>query len=179
LQGHRGGDSFFRDRCEFLLAACDLLAGDFASALRRCNNILDNASVTESVHLRSQILVVRGAALVYLDNIETAELELRSACTLSMHADGPMTCPYCYVAHLLVRQGRLADAARTIAWIDKRLLQADLGYRDWIPPHAVSSYEHARNIVESSFTREERDRFTDEGARLNVEQVTAMAFPGR
>ncbi|MEX3635138.1 winged helix-turn-helix domain-containing protein [Paraburkholderia sp. BR14320] len=179
LQAHRRGDSFFGDRCQFLLAACDLMAGDFASALRRCNDILDSASVTGSVHLRSQILVVRGAALVYLGDIETAELELRSACTLSMHADGPMTCPYCYVAHLLVRQGRLADAARTIAWIDRRLLQADLGYRDWIPPHAVSSYEHARDIVRSSFTPEERDRFASEGARLDVEQVTAMAFPAR
>ncbi|WP_233860333.1 ATP-binding protein [Paraburkholderia sp. HD33-4] len=177
LQGHRCGDSFFGDRCELMLPACDLLEGDFASALRHCNRILDSSSVTESVLLRSQTLIMSGAALVHLGDIEAAEPALRSACTLSMHASGPMTCPYCYVAQLLVRQGRLADAARIIAWIDNRRLQANNDYRDWIPPHAVFSYEQARNVVDSAFTREERDRLASEGAQLSVEQVTAMAFP--
>ncbi|MGF6478831.1 ATP-binding protein [Paraburkholderia sp. JPY419] len=179
LQGHRCGDSFYGDRCETMLPVCDLMEGDFASALRRCNDILDRLRVTETVHLQLHILLTRGAALVYLGDFKAAELALQSACTLSMHASGLMTHPYCYVAHLLARQGRLADAARTIAWIDNRQLQADLGYRDWIPPAAASSYKEARAIVDSSFTREERDRFASEGARLNVEQVTAMAFPGR
>ncbi|MGF6546188.1 ATP-binding protein [Paraburkholderia youngii] len=179
LQGHRCGDSFYGDRCETMLPVCDLMEGDFASALRRCNDILDRLRVTETVHLQLHIILTRGAALVYLGNFKAAELALQSACTLSMHASGLMTHPYCYVAHLLARQGRLADAARTIAWIDNRQLRADLGYRDWIPPAAASSYKEARAIVDSSFTREERDRFASEGARLNVEQVTAMAFPGR
>jgi hypothetical protein len=179
LQGHRCGDSFYGDRCETMLPACDLLEGDFASALRRCNDILDRLSVTETVHLQLHILLMRGAALVYLGDFKAAELALQSACTLSMHASGPMTHPYCYVAHLLARQGRLADAARTLAWIDIRQLQADLGYRDWIPPAAAASYKEARAIVDPAFTREERDRFASEGTRLSVRQVTAMAFPGR
>ena len=179
LQGHRCGDSFYGDRCELMVPACDLLEGDFAAALRHCNVILDSSSVTENVLLHSQTLIMSGAALVYLGDIEAAERALRTACTLSMHASGPMTCPYCYVAQLLARQGRLADAARTIAWIDNRLLQTDRDYRDWIPPHAACSYQEAKGMVESAFTREERDRFAREGAWLSVEQVTAMAFPAR
>ncbi|WP_233804882.1 winged helix-turn-helix domain-containing protein [Paraburkholderia sp. HP33-1] len=174
LQGLRLDHSFYGNRCEIMLPACDLLEGDFASALRRCNDILNRSSVTESVQLRSHILSLRGAALVYLDDFKAAELALRSACTLSMHARDPMACPYCHVALLLARQGRLVDAARTLAWIDNRQLQA---VRDWIPPMAVSSYKEARAIVDSAFTREECDRLASEGARLSFEQVTAMAFP--
>ncbi|WP_233804889.1 ATP-binding protein [Paraburkholderia sp. HP33-1] len=176
LQGHRRGDSYFGDRCELLLPSLDIAQGDYASALRRCNDILDSSSVRESVQLRSQILLMRGAALVHLGDVKAAELALASACTLLMHTFGPTTYPYSYVALLLARQGRLVDAARTLAWIDNRQLQA---VRDWFPPIAVSSYEEARTMVDSAFTREECDRLASDGARLSFEQVTAMAFPGR
>lgn len=176
LQGHRRGDSFFGDRCELMLPAFDLAEGDCASALRRCDDILDSLSVRESVQLRSQILVIRGAALVHLGEIEAAALALRSACTLSMHTIGPITYPYCYVAHLLARQGRLGDAARTIGWIENRAQRID---RDWLPPIAVSSYREARAVVDCALTPEERARYASEGVRLNIEQVHAMAFPPR
>jgi predicted ATPase/DNA-binding winged helix-turn-helix (wHTH) protein len=176
LQGHRRGNSFFGDRCELMLPAFNLAEGDCVSALRRCDDILDSSSVRESVQLRSQILVIRGAALVHLGEIEAAELALRSGCTLSVHTIGPITYPYCYVAHLLARQGRLGDAARMIAWIDNRAQRID---RDWLPPIAVSSYKEARAIVDMALTQKERDVYASEGARLSFEQVNAMAFPGQ
>ncbi|WP_201703736.1 hypothetical protein [Paraburkholderia kirstenboschensis] len=175
IVGHRLGDSFYADRCALMLPSFDLAAGDFTSALGRCDEILASSSVVESVQLRSQTLVIRGAALINIGELREADATLRTACTLLMHAIGPSTYPYCYAAHLLALQGRLADAARTIGWIEARMRQAD---RDGIPPVALSSYKAACDIVESALGREERDGYAGEGALLNLQQVTRIAFPG-
>ncbi|APA85594.1 winged helix-turn-helix domain-containing protein [Paraburkholderia sprentiae WSM5005] len=175
IVGHRLGDSFFGDRCALMLPSFDLAAGDFTSALRRCDEILASSSVAESVQLRSQTLVIRGAALVNLGDLREADATLRTACTLLMHAIGPSIYPYCYAAHLLALQGRLADAARTIGWIEARMRQAN---RDGIPPIALSSYKAARDIVDSALSSDERDGYAGEGALLSLQQVTRIAFPG-
>ncbi|WP_157381823.1 winged helix-turn-helix domain-containing protein [Burkholderia ubonensis] len=174
IVGHRLGDTFFVDRCALMLPSFDLAAGDFNSALRRCDEILASSSVEESIQLRSQTLVIRGAALLNLGDLREADATLRTACTLLMHAIGPSTYPYCYAAHLLALQGRLADAARTIGWIEARMRQTN---RDGIPPIALSSYKAARDIVDSALSAKDRERQSSDGALLNLEQITCIAFP--
>ncbi len=174
IVGHRLGDSFYGDRCALMLPSFDLAAGDFGSALRRCDEILASSSVEESIQLRSQTLVIRGAALVNLGDVREADATLRTACTLLMHAIGPSTYPYCYAAHLLALQGRLADAARTIGWIDERMRQLN---RDGIPPIALSSYRASCDIVGPALSPRDRDKYESEGARLSLEQITTIAFP--
>lgn len=174
IVGHRLGDTFFVDRCALMLPSFDMAAGDFTSALHRCDDILASSSVEESIQLLSQTLVIRAAALLNLGALRQADATLRTACTLLMHAIGPSTYPYCYVAHLLALQGRLADAARTIGWIEARMRQTN---RDGIPPIALSSYKAARDIVDAAFSAEDRERQSSDGALLNLEQITRIAFP--
>lgn len=175
LQSHRRGDSFFRVACENLLALCDLATGDFASALHRCDDLLGGSRVIESTFFRSYILAWRSLALVGLGNLEAAEISLRTATTMITHATGPAVWVFCYIAHLLARQGRFVEAARTIAYIDNRLGSV----HERLPPVPVRCYEDALAIIKTSLDTEALGRLRNEGSRLSAEEVIAMAFPAR
>jgi len=177
LQSHRRGESFFRDSCEYLLPLCDLWAGDFESALHRCDDLLGTAvGVMEGAYARAYVLVWRSVALVRLGNLEAAENSLRVASTMITHVTGPAIWVFCYIAYLLASQGRLVDAAKTIAYIDRRLGESD---RERLPPLAVRCYEDALAIVKTGFDTEALDRLRSEGSRLSADDVLAMAFPAR
>jgi hypothetical protein len=114
-------------------------------------------------------------ALVGLGNLEAAEISLRTATTMITHAIGPAAWLFCYIAHLLARQGRFVEAAKTIAYIDNRL-GSDLERSSIVP---MRSYEDALAIIKTGLDTEALGRLRNEGSRLNAEEVIAMAFPAR
>jgi predicted ATPase len=177
LEGHRRGDSLFGDQCEFLLPAIDLAAGNFESALHRCDDLLGGSGTEiEDAHLRAHVLVWRGAALLGLGNLEAAESALRFAAPIFTRALGPAIWVYWSVASLLAHQGRLVEAAKTIAYIDRRMLEPD-GER--LSPGQLRRYEELSAIVKMGFETEALERLRSDGSRLSAEEVIAMAFPGR
>jgi hypothetical protein len=177
VESHRRGDSLFRDMCEFLLPPIDFAAGDFESGLHRCDDLLGGSGIRiEDAHLRAFVLVWRGVALLGLGNLEAAESALRLAAPIYTRAVGPAIWVFCSVASLLARQGRLVEAAKTIAYIDRRLQEPD---RECLPPESVHRYEEVRAIVERGFDTEALERLRSDGSRLSAEEVIAIAFPGR
>ncbi len=176
LQSHRLGDSYFSVACENLLSICDLAAGDFASALHRCDDLLARSRVIESTFFRAYLLAWRGMALAGLGNLEAAEISLRTATTMVTHTTGPAPWLFCYIAHLLARQGRFFEAAKTIAYIDSCMLEHD---RVRMPPVPERCYEEALAIVKTGLDTEALGRLRNEGSRLSAEEVIAMAFPAR
>jgi hypothetical protein len=177
LQSHRRGDSLFGDLFESLLPAIDLAAGDFESALHRCDDLLGGSGTEiEAANLRAFVLVWRGAALLRLGKIEAAESALRLAAPIFTRAFGPAIWMFCIVASLLARQGRLVEAAKTIAYIDCRLREPD-GER--LSPGQSRRYEELRDIVKTGFETEVLERLRSDGSGLSAEEVIAMAFPAR
>ena len=175
LQGHRRGDSFFGDACEAVLALYDLAAGDFASALHRCDHLLGKSTVIESTYNLGFLHVWRSIALVALGHLEAAEISLRTATTMIMHSTGPAPWVFCYIAQLLARQGRFIEAAKTIAYIDNRL-RSD---HERLPPGSERCYEDALAIIKTGLDTEALDRLRNEGSRLSADEVIAVAFPTR
>jgi predicted ATPase/class 3 adenylate cyclase len=175
LQSHRRGHSLFGDACEVLLPLCDLAGGDFASALHRCDDLLGGSTVIEGTHFRAHILAWRSSALVGLGNLEAAEISLRTAAITITHATGPAAWAFCYIAHLLARQGRFNEAAKTIAYIDNRL-GADL---ERLPPVPERCYEEALAIIKTGLDAEVLGRLRNEASRLSADEMIAMAFPAR
>ena len=176
LLSHRRGDSYFGVACENLLALCDVAAGDFASALHRCDDLLGASRVMDSTFYRAFLLAWRGLALVGLGNLEGAEISLRTAATLATHATGSAPWFLCYVARLLARQGRFVEAAKTLGYIDNRLL---LPHHARLPPVPELCYEDALATIKTGLDTEALGRLRNEGSRLNEEEVIAMAFPVR
>jgi hypothetical protein len=177
LQSHRRGDSLFGDLCEAILPACDLAADDFESALHRCDDLLGSSgSETEDAWLRVHVLVWRGAALLGLGKLEAAESSLRVAVPMFTHAFGPAIWVFCHIAVLLARQGRLREAAKTIAYIDHRLAEPD---PEHLTPGQLRPYEETRAIVQREVDAEALDQLRREGSLLSAEEVIDMAFPPR
>ncbi len=172
LQNHGRGGDFFRDACQFLLPLYDLAAGDFSSALHRCDVLL---GLVESTSIRSYLLAWRGLALIGLGNLEAGEVSLRAATTMIMHAIGPAVWLFCYIAHLLARQGRFVEAAKTIAYVDNRMGSE----QERMPPVPERCHEEALATITTSLDTERLDRIRNEGSRLSAEEVIAMAFPDR
>jgi len=83
---------------------------------------------------------------------------------------------FCSVASLLARKGRLVEAAKTIAYIDRRLHGPD---RARFTQGMLRRYEETRAIVKMGLDAEALDRLRSEGSRLSAEEVIAMAFPAR
>jgi predicted ATPase/class 3 adenylate cyclase len=175
LQSHRRGDSFFGDACESVLPLYDLAAGDFASALHRCDDLLGGSTVIESTYNRAYILAWRSIALVGLGNLEAAEISLRTATTMITHTTGPTPGLFCQIAQLLARQGRFVEAAKTIAYIDN-CLGSD---HERLPPVPERCYEDALAIIKTGHDTEALGRLRNEGSRLSADEVIAMAFPAR
>jgi predicted ATPase/class 3 adenylate cyclase len=175
LQSHRRGNSFFGDGCEGLLVLCDLAAGDFASALHRCTDLLGESRVIESTFFRAYLLAWRSMALAGLGHLEAAEISLRTATTMITHTQGPAPWVFCYIAHLLARQGRFVEAAKTIAYIDNRL-GSD---HERLPPAPERFYEDALAIIKTGLDAATLGRLCNEGSRLSAEEVIAMTFPAR
>jgi predicted ATPase/class 3 adenylate cyclase len=175
LQGHRRGDSHYGDLCGFLLPPIDFAAGDFESALHRCDDLLGSLGAgIENAHFRANVLVWRGHALLELDHLEAAESALRVAVPVFTRAIGPAIYVFRSVVTLLARQGRLAEAAKTIGFIDRRLLEPD---SDHVPP--LPAYGATLAVVEAGLDTEALDRLRSEGFGLSADEVIAMAFPAR
>ncbi|MGR4871765.1 hypothetical protein ACIPRI_23205, partial [Variovorax sp. LARHSF232] len=98
------------------------------------------------------------------------------ATTMVTHTTGPAPWLFCYIAHLLARQGRFFEAAKTIAYIDSCTLEPD---RVRMPPVPERCYEEALAIVKTGLDTEALGRLRNEGSRLSAEEVIAMAFPAR
>jgi predicted ATPase/class 3 adenylate cyclase len=175
LHAHRRGDSYFGDVCEGVLPLYDLEASDFASALHRCDDLLGESRAIESTYLRAYILAWRSLALVGLGNLEEAEASMRTATNMITHATGRAPWVFCYIAHLLARQGRFVEAAKTIAYIDNRLGSN----HERLTPATERCYEDALAIIGTSLDTEALGRLRNEGSRLSAEEVIAMAFPAR
>ena len=175
LQGHCPGDSFFKDWCEGVLPLYDLAAGDFASALHRCDELLARPRMIASTSLRAHLLSRRGLALIGLGNLEAAETSLRTATTMIMHSIGPGVWAFCYIAHLLACQERFVEAAKTLAYIDNRVGPDLKG----LAPVPVRCYEMALAIIKKGLDTEELSRFRREGFQLSADEVVEMAFPER
>ncbi|MGJ7512606.1 adenylate/guanylate cyclase domain-containing protein [Variovorax sp. GT1P44] len=175
LQSHRRGDSFFGDVCEGVRPLFDLAAGDFASALHRCDDLLGGSRVIEGAYFRAFILAFRGLAQVGLGDLEAAETSLRTAATMITHAQGPAIWVFCYIANLLAREGRYIEAAKTIAYINNRLGSDHAR----LPPVPERCYEEALAVIKTGLDAEALGRLRDEGSRLSAEEVIAMAFPAR
>jgi predicted ATPase/class 3 adenylate cyclase len=176
LQRHRRGDSLFGDICEAFVPMFDLVAGDFESALQRFDDLLGGSEPVTNATLRAHVLVWRGAALIGLGSLEAAESALRVAVPMITRALGPAIWVFCIVADLLARRGRLVEAAKTIAYIDRCLREPD-GER--LNSGQLSRYEEVRAIVEMGLETETLERLRSDGSRLSAEEVIAMAFPGR
>jgi hypothetical protein len=82
---------------------------------------------------------------------------------------------FCYIAHLLARQGRLVEAAKTMAYIDSRL-GSD---HERLPPVPERCHEEALAIIKTGLETEALGRLRNEGSLLNAEEIIAMAFPAR
>ena len=175
LQSHRRGDSFFGDVCEGVRPLFDLAVGNFTSALHRCDDLLGGSRGIEGAYFRAFILAFRGLAHVGLGDLDAAEISLRTATTMITHAQGPAIWVFCYIAHLLARQGRLVEAARTMAYIDSRL-GSD---HERLPPVTERCYEEALAIIKTGLDTDALGRLRNEGSRLSAEEVIAMAFPAR
>ena len=173
LQSHRREDIYFRDWCEGVLPLYDLAAGDFSSALHRCDELLARPRAIESTSLRAHLLSRRGLALVGLGDFEAAETSLRTATTMIMHAIGPGAWAFCYIAHLLACQERFVEAAKTIGYIDNRV-GSDL---KGLAPVPVRCYEEALAIIKKALDTEALSRLRREGCQLSADEVIAMAFP--
>ena len=130
----------------------------------------------EGTHFRAHILAWRSSALVGLGNLEAAETALRVAVPIYTRALGPAIWVFCNIAHLLARQGRLIEAARTIAYIDRRLQEPD---RESLVPGAVRRYEEVCAIVKTGLETEALERLRSDGSRLSAEEVIAIAFQAR
>jgi predicted ATPase/class 3 adenylate cyclase len=177
LQNHRRGDSFFGDMCEILLPMFDLLAGDFESALRRCDSLLGRSGAEiENANLRAFVLVWRAVALLRLGNLEAAESALRVAVPVYTRALGPAIWVFSIIADLLAHQGRLIEAAKTLGYIDRRLQEPG---HESLAPATVRRYEEALAIVQQGFESEALELLRSEGSRLSADEVIAMAFPAR
>ena len=83
---------------------------------------------------------------------------------------------FCLIASLLARQGRLIEAAKTIVYIDRRLLEPDPEY---LTPGQLRRYEETRANVKMGLDAGALDCLRSKGSRLSAEEVTAMAFPPR
>ena len=175
LQSHLRGDSYYGDGCEFLLPHLDLEAGDFASALHRCEDLLSGSTAIECTYVRAYLLAWRSLALVGLGDLETAGISLRTATIMITHTAGPAVWLFCYIAQLLARQGRLVEAAKTIAYIDHRLGPN----HERLTTLSERCHEDALAIIKSGLGTEALGLLRDEGCRLRAKEVIAMAFPVR
>lgn len=175
LQRHGHECTYFSYACEALLPIYDVAAGDFASALRRCDELLGRSRVIESTSIRAYLLSRRALALVGLGNLDEAESSLRTTTTMIMQAIGPAVWLFCYIAHLLAHQGRFVEAATTVAYIDKRM-GSDLKL---LPPVPMRCYDEALATIKKGLDTEALSRLRLEGLRLSADEVIAMAFPDR
>ncbi|MDM0117993.1 adenylate/guanylate cyclase domain-containing protein [Variovorax sp. J22R133] len=173
LQSHLRGDSYYGDGCELLLPHFDLEAGDFASALHRCDDLLGGSTALECTYVRAYLLAWRSLALVGLGDLEAAGISLRTATTMITHTAGPAVWLFCYIAQLLARQGRLVEAAKTIVYIDNRLGPN----HERLTTLTERCHEDALAIIKTGLDTEALGRLRDEGSRLSAKEVIAMAFP--
>ena len=128
----------------------------------------------ENAGLRVNVLMWRCWALVRLGKLEAAEGSLRVAAPIFVRAFGPAIWVFCLIAALLATPGRLVEAAKTIAYIDRRLLEPD---SEHLTPAQLRRYKETRAIVEMDFDAEALDRLRSEASLLSAEEVIAMAFP--
>jgi predicted ATPase/DNA-binding winged helix-turn-helix (wHTH) protein len=167
-------DGYHADLSDVMLLAIDSALGAFEAVVCRADDLLARKRVSDTSS-RLVTSIFRGGALAQLGYLGEAEASLRAAVPQLTHATGSAGWTFNYVAYLLVRQGRLGDAARILGCID-----AFPGSAAFLrTPSGRRFYADAQAVVALGLSADTLERLRSEGRVLTETEAIALVFPMR
>ena len=174
LHRRTGGDAYFADSSELLLAPIYLALGQYEATLRLCNRVLDGShGLRRRGRERAIVLGFCGAALTRLDRLEEAEAAMRSAIPQIIHSVGSAPWAFCFCACLCARRRRPRDAMRLLGYVDGLLSGRALSL------NARTFHDEALTAAAPALQADELDRLRTEGRGMSADEAVAVAFPAR
>jgi hypothetical protein len=170
-----GGEPYLEDLSELILLMIDYGLRDFDAAAVRGREMLRRPAADRGSWSQSIVIATLGAALTGLGQLDEAEEMLGAAVPRVKRATGSANWVFNHVIYLVARQGRIADAARLIGYVDgSRRAQMIVRL-----PSQRRSYDEALALITSALPADEFDRLRAEGQELIEEQAIALGFPSR
>jgi hypothetical protein len=167
-----GGDASQTEWIEMMVVGCDVALRNSSDALRAGREMLARVSPPIRGFNRAVTENFVSAALAQIGELAEAESSLRAALPRVRRALGTARTTLCYLAFLLARQGRCADAARLLGAIDGL---RPPGAAILAPPNRAS-YDDAAALAEQALGAGRFDRLKGEGRRLSEDEAVALAF---
>ena len=168
-----GGDAFYAEHCELRLLLVDYALGNFEDAIRTGRELLTRPRAHQRGYTRAIVAATLGGVLAAAGDRAEAESMLRMALPRVKRATGTASWALNHVALLVARQGRLADAARLIGYIDG----SRTGETVVQSPSMRRSYDEAFAVIEATLDASQFNRLRAEGRKLTEEEATALALP--
>jgi predicted ATPase/DNA-binding winged helix-turn-helix (wHTH) protein len=168
-----GGDAYLGEQLTMLLLGCEVTLQISDVALGHADDLLARNRPPITGATRAIVEGFRVVALAQIGDLERAEASLRDALPRFRQAFGTLRTILCHVAFLLVRQGRLEDAARILGAVDGlRRPGAPI-----LSPPNQASYDRATVLAAQALGEGEFERLKATGAVLNEAQAIALALP--
>jgi predicted ATPase/DNA-binding winged helix-turn-helix (wHTH) protein len=172
------GDAFYAMQAWMNVVRCEYDIGDFDALERGCRAYLAHAAesggprhaiATFSVHVTYYL----GVSQARRGDLIGAEQTLRAALPRLRRAWGIASWTFGPVAFLLARQGRFADAARLLGWMEASR----------VPGMVASSHGHQQAqadtaaLLARALDAQHLSDLKAEGARLTEDSALSLAFP--
>jgi predicted ATPase/DNA-binding winged helix-turn-helix (wHTH) protein len=169
------GDASQTEWIEMMIVGNDAGARKSHDALRRGREMLARRDPPIRGFNRVVTENFVNAALLQIGELAEAEASLRAALPRIRHALGSARTSLCYLALLMARQGRHADAARLIGAVEGL---RPPGAAILAPPNRAC-HDDAAGIALAALGSEAFERAKAEGRLLSEGEAVALAFGGR
>ncbi len=165
-------ESFEHAFANIMIVHCHYTSREFEAAMKLGLETLEHPLVRSSPWIRSFLQPAVATALTGLGRLDEAGEMMRDAVLRLRRSTGSASWLFSHVSYLVARQGRLADAARLIGFVDQaRSVEGSV----WAP-HLQLSYELAIELARGGISEPEFSALRSEGRELTEEIAVHVAF---
>jgi hypothetical protein len=168
-----GGEEWHEQGSNVMIVFCDYALRDFESAVRLGLETVEHPVMRASPWLQAGLRPTVGAALAALGRLQEAAAFLHDTVMQLKRATGSACWAFSHVAYLVACQGRLADAARLVGFVDQTISSG----RQIQAPNLQLSYDMVIDIVTRGLAADDFARLRSAGEKLTEEMAIAVAFP--